>query len=231
MKPWSRSQLAVCDATDGDARGGSDGVEKSSQACVAGLVAGNAFEEREPGRFAARVHQILTRDAAAFDVVRADVGVERHALFGGRAFVDLFVDDDHADAGAVGLAERRDDFLRAGRADAQHGDARLDQVLDDLHLPFDVDLALRGLHGEVDAGPRRGGLGAATHVEEERAIERLEHERDTRAAAARAVAGGEDGREREERIAACHGRLSATYSAACSTPPIATTMNCLPSNM
>ena len=27
------------------------------------------------------------------------------------------------------------------------------------------------------------------------------------------------------------GKLRATYSAPCSTPPIATTMNCLPSNM
>src|SRR6185295_2222742 len=32
-------------------------------------------------------------------------------------------------------------------------------------------------------------------------------------------------------VDSCHGRLSATYSAACSAPPIATTMNCLPSNM
>ena len=31
----------------------------------------------------------------------------------------------------------------------------LDQVLDDLHLLVDVDLALGGLHHEVDAEPRR----------------------------------------------------------------------------
>ena len=192
-----------CD--DGDPRSRSDRIAKSAQACVARLVAGNAFEERDSGRAAARVHQVLACDPAAFDVVRADIGVEPHALFGGRALVDLIVDDDHGDAGAVGLPNCRHDFFRARRADAQHRDARLDQVLDNLHLPFDVDLAFGGVHDEVDPGPRRGGLGAASHVEEERAVEGFEHERDARAPARRSTAGsGEEGSERQDRIAACH---------------------------
>ena len=56
-------------------------------------------------------------------------------------------------------------------------DAGLDQVLDDLHLLLDVDLALGRLHLQVDAEPIGRLLRAAAHVDEERVVQRLEHER------------------------------------------------------
>ena len=83
--------------------------------------------------------------------------------------------------GAVRLRDRRRDLARPARRDDQRPNPGLQEVLDDLHLLLDVDLALRRLHDELDA--RRPGriLRAALHVEEERVIERLHDERHARA--------------------------------------------------
>ena len=48
--------------------------------------------------------------------------------------------------GVLRLDERGHDLARPARRDRQHVDAGLQQVLDDLHLLVDVDLALGGLH-------------------------------------------------------------------------------------
>ena len=63
--------------------------------------------------------------------------------------------------------------------------AGLHQVLDDLHLLLDVDLALGRLNDQLDAQLVGRVLRPALHVEEEGVVERLHHEGD-----ARLVGGG-----------------------------------------
>ena len=111
------------------------------------------------------------------------------------------VDDDNGDLGVAGLDQGRDNLARAARRDAEHADAGLDQVLDDLHLLLDVDLALGRLHVKLDAEAVGGLLGAAPHVHEEGMVQRLENQRDRSRAHRRRPAGAarlqesDDGRD------------------------------------
>ena len=72
LKPWSRSQLAGCDATmvmPGDL---GDGVAEAAQPRIAGLVTGNAFENADPRLAAGDLDDVLAGELAAFVVVGAD---------------------------------------------------------------------------------------------------------------------------------------------------------------
>ena len=114
------------------------------------------------------LHRVLAGEPSAFVVVRSDERLRLHSRVGSRLRVDTSVDDDDRDAGVSRLDEGRDDLARAARRDAERLDAGLNQVLDDLHLLLDVDLALGGLHLKRDAEPIGGLLRAAAHVDEER---------------------------------------------------------------
>ena len=86
--------------------------------------------------------------------------------------------------GAVRLGDDRRDLARSARRHDERPNPGLEQVLDDLHLLLDVDLALRRLHHELDAGAAGRLLRAALHVEKERMVERLHDERHPRHTAA-----------------------------------------------
>jgi hypothetical protein len=113
-----------------------------------------------------------------------------HAGVGGRLRVDARVDDDDRDLRVLRLDQRRHDLARAARRDDERLDAGLDQVLDDLHLLLDVDLALGRLHLQRHAEAIGRFLRAAAHVDEERVVQRLEHERHRRLAALRPARRG-----------------------------------------
>ena len=169
-----------------------DGVAETAQARIAGFVAGDALEDADACLAAGRLHRVLAGELAAFVVVGADERLRLHARVRRRLRVDARVDDDDRHAGVSCFDERRHDLARAARRDAERLDAGLNQVLDDLHLLLDVDLALGGLHLQRDAEPIGRLLRAAAHVDEERMVERLEHERDRRLVGrlrSRAVAG------------------------------------------
>ena len=59
---------------------------------------------------------------------------------------------------------------------------RLDQVLNDLHLSLDVDLAFGRLDDQLDAEPARCLFGPTLHLNEEGAVQRLQHQGDPRTA-------------------------------------------------
>ena len=72
LKPWSRSQLAGCDATivmPGDL---GHRVAEAAQPRIAGLVTGNAFEDADSRLAAGGLHDVLAGELAAFVVVGAD---------------------------------------------------------------------------------------------------------------------------------------------------------------
>ena len=78
----------------------------------------------------------------------------------------------------IRLRDGGGDLPRAAGSDDEHANAGLEQVLDDLHLLFDVELALGGLHDQLNALSAGRLLRATLHVEEERMVERLHDERD-----------------------------------------------------
>jgi len=178
---------------------------------IARLVTGNALEQGDPGRTAALRDEVTPGDAAALDVVRTDVRIGAHPRLCRRSLVDPVVDDDDGNAGTVRLADGRHDFLGPRRADHEHANAGLDQVLDDLHLLFDVDLALGRLHREVDADACGGGFGSPSHVEEERTVQRLEDESDAGPITMRAAAAERGHGEHEHRH--CGSRSKHLYPA------------------
>ena len=63
VKPWSRSQLAVCEATTSHAGRVLDRVVEAPQARVAGLVARDALEDGRPGPCRRDLDQVLAPPA------------------------------------------------------------------------------------------------------------------------------------------------------------------------
>jgi len=124
-------------------------------------MAGDAFKDGDLGSLRKELRDMLPGELAAFVVVRADEGdvADPVRLHGG--FVESRVHDEDRDAGLVGLADDGDEFLRAARGQAEGADAGLNEVLDDLHLLLDVQLALGRLGHELDSQLTGGLLGAA----------------------------------------------------------------------
>ena len=150
-------------------------------------MAGNALEDADACLAARHLDEIVARELAAFVVVRSDERLRAHAGIGGRLRVDTRVDDDDRHLGVLRLDQGGHDLARAARRDAERLDAGLDQVLHDLHLLLDVDLALGRLHLQRDAEAVGGLLRAAPHVDEERVVQGLEHERHGGLAGGRAL--------------------------------------------
>jgi hypothetical protein len=125
---------------------------------------------------------VLARPSTPFVVVRSDEALDPDARLLRRGCVHAGVDDDHRDPRPVRLGDGGDDLLGPTRSDAEHVDSGLDEVLDDLHLLVHVDLALGRLHHDPNAHPACGLLRPPLHVDEEGAVQRLEHEGDGRPA-------------------------------------------------
>jgi hypothetical protein len=157
-----------------------NGIAEAAQAGIARLVAGNAFEDGDTRLPAGRPGKVIASHPTAFVIVRSDERFELQLVIGDRLGIDPRIDDDHRHGGAIRLHDRGRDLARSAGRDDQDLDACLKQVLDDLHLFLDVDLALGGLHDELDAGAAGRLLRATLHVEEERMVERLHDEGDAR---------------------------------------------------
>ena len=101
-------------------------------------------------------------------------------IVGGRLGIDACVDQDDWNLRPVRLDDRRCDLARAAGGHDQHLDAGLEQVLDDLHLLLDVDLALGRLDDQLQARAIGCLLRPSLHVEKERVVECLHDERHAR---------------------------------------------------
>src|SRR6185436_7341679 len=82
----------------------------------------------------------------------------------------------------VCLHHRGNDFPRTARSNADRIDLALDKVLDNLQLFVDVDFPVGRLNDEVDSQSFCRLFGATLHVDEERIIQSLQHQSDSRTA-------------------------------------------------
>ena len=153
LKPWSRSQFAVCDATIVMPGAVLDRVAEAADARVAGLVAGDALEHSRRWPCRPSFHEVLADRAARRRSCRSRRSSTILTPASAAALlVEPRIDDHHRDVRAHWPCTIAGTTSREPRGrERERADPRLDQVLDDLHLPLDVDLALGRLHDEIDA--------------------------------------------------------------------------------
>ena len=174
--------------------------------------------------------RVLAGEPSALVVVGPDERRNLQLVVRGSFGVDTCVHDNDGDVREIRLRDCGGNLPRAAGSHDERANAGLEQVLDDLHLLFDVELALGGLHHQLNALSAGRRFGATLHVEEERMVERLHDERDfwRRAGLSRAftiAAAGESGRGRTEstvrwQAVTCNPSLTAdAASAPCPSGP------------
>ena len=143
-------------------------------------MTGNALEDRDFRLAVRRLREFGARRAAALVVIGADEYRGLHRGSRGCGWIQSRVDDHDRDVLGVRFHEHGNDFARAARRDEQRLDTGLNQVLDDLHLLLDINLALGRLNHQIDSQSIRSRLGAGLHFDEEGAVQSLQHQSDAR---------------------------------------------------
>ncbi len=158
---------------DADPRRLVDRGMEAAQARIAGLMAGDALEDGYPADSAQFFDDALAGDAAAVKIVGADEGGHFSTGLGQGRRIHARIQDQHRDAGPVGLENRRNHLARTGGGEADRRDLALNEILDDLHLLFDIQLAFSRLDDERQLQALSRLFGPKLHIHEEGVVEGL----------------------------------------------------------
>src|SRR6266540_2321642 len=166
-----------------DARRSFEGIAEAFQTRVTRLMTWNALEHSNLAFAAKLFGNALACEFAALVVVRADESRYPSFRVAQGPGIHARVNDDHWNVCAVGFVDGRYNFARTRRRDAQRGDFGLDQVLNNLHLLFDVHLALSRLHNQIHSQLLSFFFGAFLHLDKEGVVGSLHHESNSGSAA------------------------------------------------
>lgn len=89
--------------------------------------------------------------APILEVVRSDIGQDLRPRGFSGSLVDPGVDEQDGNTGVVGFADGRHQFFRTRGCEQNGVDILLDQILDDLVLPFDIGLTVCRQRHQTDS--------------------------------------------------------------------------------